>query len=101
MSLIITETQDAIGTIVMNHTAKRNALSEALINEITVVLDAFHEQGIRAVVLRAPAGSKVWSRIRAASRLSPLPSSMMVGNMCRTNYAGSGQATVTVLVFFA
>ena len=59
MSLIITETQDAIGTIVMNHTAKRNALSEALINEVTVVLDAFHEQDIRAVVLRAPANTKV------------------------------------------
>ncbi len=70
MSLIITETQDAIGTIVMNHTAKRNALSEALINEITVVLDAFHEQGIRAVVLRAPAGSKVWS---AGHDVSELP----------------------------
>ncbi len=57
MSLIITETQDAIGTIVMNHTAKRNALSEALINEVTVVL-------------RAPAGTKVWS---AGHDVSELP----------------------------
>ena len=70
MSLIITETQDAIGTIVMNHTSKRNALSEALIDEITTVLDAFREQGIRAVVLRAPAGSKVWS---AGHDVSELP----------------------------
>jgi len=70
VSLIITETQDAIGTIVMNHIAKRNALSEALINEITVTLDAFREQGIRAVVLRAPTGAKVWS---AGHDISELP----------------------------
>lgn len=70
MSLIITETQDAIGTIVMNHTAKRNALSQALINEITVALDAFREQDIRAVILRAPAGAKVWS---AGHDISELP----------------------------
>lgn len=70
MSLIITETQDAIGTIVMNHAAKRNALSEALIGEITVALDAFRDQGIRAVVLRAPAGTRVWS---AGHDVSELP----------------------------
>ena len=38
VSLILTETQDAIGTIVMNHLQKRNALSEALIDEITTAL---------------------------------------------------------------
>ena len=70
MSLIITETQDAIGTIVMNHLARRNALSEALIGEITTALDAFREQGVRAVVLRAPAGSRVWS---AGHDVSELP----------------------------
>ena len=70
VSLIITETQDAIGTIVMNHAAKRNALSEALIDEITVALEAFKEQGIRAIVLRAPAGAKVWS---AGHDISELP----------------------------
>ncbi len=61
VALIITETRDAVGTIVMNHTARRNALSEALIGEITLALDAFREQSMRAVVLRAPAGAKVWS----------------------------------------
>lgn len=71
MSLIITETQNAIGTIVMNHVAKRNALSEALIGEITTALDGFREQAIRAVVLRAPAGTKVWS---AGHDVSELPS---------------------------
>ena len=33
MPLILTESNDAIGTIVLNHAAKRNALSEGLIDE--------------------------------------------------------------------
>lgn len=70
MSLIITETENAIGTITMNHVKKRNALSEALIEEVTIALEAFKEQGIRAVVLRAPTGSKVWS---AGHDVSELP----------------------------
>jgi methylmalonyl-CoA decarboxylase len=60
MSLILSESKDAIGTIVLNHVAKRNALSEVLICEVTAALDRFLEQQVRAVVLRAPAGSKVW-----------------------------------------
>jgi methylmalonyl-CoA decarboxylase len=61
MSFILTETKDSIGTIVMNHLQKRNALSEALIGEITAALDCFREKNIRAAVLRAPIGVKVWS----------------------------------------
>ena len=70
VSLILTETKDAIGTIVMNHLQKRNALSEALIHEITVALEGFREKNIRAAVLRAPAGVKVWS---AGHDVSELP----------------------------
>ncbi len=70
MSLILMETQDAIGTIVMNHLQKRNALSEALIHEITIALEGFREKNIRAAVLRAPAGVKVWS---AGHDVSELP----------------------------
>lgn len=61
MSFIRTESQDQIATIVMSHVEKRNALSEALIEEITTALDAFREQKVRAVVLRAPPGARVWS----------------------------------------
>lgn len=61
MPLILTQTESAIGTIVMDHTAKRNALSEALIAEITTALEVFREQRVRAVVLRAQPGTKVWS----------------------------------------
>ena len=70
MSLILIEVQDAIGTIVMNHLQKHNALSGALIAEITTALDSFRAQNIRAVVLRAPAGVKVWS---AGHDVSELP----------------------------
>lgn len=60
MALILTETKDAVGTILMNNPQKRNALSEALIGEITDALQGFREKQVRAVVLRAPAGTKVW-----------------------------------------
>lgn len=70
VSLIITETENSIGTITMNHASKRNALSEALIEEITIALEAFKEQNIRAVVLRAQPGTKVWS---AGHDVSELP----------------------------
>jgi len=72
MSLILSESQDAIGTIVLNHAAKRNALCKALIEEVTAALQCFREQRLRAVVLRAPAGSKVWC---AGHDISELPNS--------------------------
>jgi enoyl-CoA hydratase/carnithine racemase len=77
----LTETKDAIGTIVMNHAQKRNALSEALIGEITVALECFREKDIRAAVLRAPvirdlaswAGVRCVSRHVAEATLAPRP----------------------------
>lgn len=70
MPLILTEIKDAIGTIVMNHLQKRNALSEALIGEITVALEHFRGKNVRGAVLRAPTGVKVWS---AGHDVSELP----------------------------
>ncbi|CDH43484.1 methylmalonyl-CoA decarboxylase [Candidatus Contendibacter odensensis] len=70
MSLVLAETKDAIGVIVLNHPEKRNALSEALIGEITAALEDFQARNIRAVVLRAAAGVKVWS---AGHDVSELP----------------------------
>jgi methylmalonyl-CoA decarboxylase len=61
MALVITETRDAVGTIVMSHPEKRNALGKALIDEVTAALSGFGRDKIRAVVLRAPSGAKVWS----------------------------------------
>ena len=46
MSLILTDSKDAIGTIVLNHAAKRNALSKALIAEVTAALERFRERAV-------------------------------------------------------
>lgn len=61
MALALTEKRDSTGIITLNHAEKRNALSEALILEITSALEGFRALDIRAVVLRAQPGIKVWS----------------------------------------
>lgn len=70
MSLIIAESTAEIGTITLNHAAKRNALSIALIDEIHNALAEFRARQLRVVVLRAPTGCKVWS---AGHDISELP----------------------------
>ena len=61
MALIETELRDAVGVVTMNNPAKRNALSEALTDAMHAALERFREQKARAVVLRAAAGSRIWS----------------------------------------
>lgn len=61
MPLVRTEVRDRIGTITLANPAKRNALSKALVDELVDALDAMVDMKVRAIVLRAPAGSKVWS----------------------------------------
>jgi methylmalonyl-CoA decarboxylase len=61
MSLIVQDLKDEIGTIVLNNATKRNALSRPLIEEVMAALDDLRARKARAVVLRAPAGCKVWS----------------------------------------
>ncbi len=70
MTRILTAFDEAIGTIVLNHPEKRNVLSEALIEELLGACEAFRGRKARALVLRAPAGSKVWS---AGHDVSELP----------------------------
>jgi methylmalonyl-CoA decarboxylase len=60
-ALIEATIADRIGTITLNHPAKHNCLSEALIHDLCTALDAMEKQDIRAVILRAPAGSTVFS----------------------------------------
>ena len=57
----LTKMADAIGTITLNHPAKRNALSRALVEEAIAALDDFRKNGARVVVIRAADGAKVWS----------------------------------------
>jgi methylmalonyl-CoA decarboxylase len=61
MKLVLTEKRDATGVIILNNAGKRNALSAALISELTEALNDFKAQNVRAVVLRAMPGVKVWS----------------------------------------
>jgi methylmalonyl-CoA decarboxylase len=61
MGLVTSEFGDFIGTITLDHPAKRNALSAALVDEVIASLAALKAQKARVVILRAPAGAKVWS----------------------------------------
>jgi len=61
MQYLDTKIDDAIGTIVIDHPEKRNALSTQLIDAIVKMLDHFSREQARVVVLRAQPGAKVWS----------------------------------------
>ena len=61
MSLILTELEDDIGTIVFNNPAKRNAISHDFIEAIIEALGEMRARKARAIVLRALKGSTVWS----------------------------------------
>jgi methylmalonyl-CoA decarboxylase len=61
MPLIESEHDGAIGTIILDHPEKRNALSTKLIDAIVEALTKFSGERIRAIVLRARPGAKVWS----------------------------------------
>ena len=51
----------ATGTIILDHSERRNALSRQLIDAVVETLAGFSRDPVRAVVLRARPGVKVWS----------------------------------------
>jgi len=61
MPLVEVECSNAVGTLTLNHGAKRNALSQGLIAEIIEACNGLQQQQARVVILRAPKGAKVWS----------------------------------------
>jgi methylmalonyl-CoA decarboxylase len=61
MDLISSTLADDIGTITLDHPAKRNALSAALVMGLLAALADFAQRKARVVILRAAPGSKVWS----------------------------------------
>ncbi len=61
MPLILTDCHANIGTITLNNSAKRNSLSHQLIAEMTSALHSLQRLKVRAVILRAEPGAKVWS----------------------------------------
>lgn len=70
MSFVITTLEDSIGTILLNHVQKRNALSQPLIADILEALGTCRQQNVRVIILRAPEGATVWS---AGHDVSELP----------------------------
>ncbi len=78
MSLVIAEIEDFVGIATLNNYQKRNCLSHDLIQDLFDALNGFEKANIRAVILRAPSGSKVWSAGHDVSELplsgrDPLP----------------------------
>lgn len=70
MSFVITTIEDSIGTIMLDHGQKRNALSQLLIADMLEALGAFRQQNLRVIILRAQEGATVWS---AGHDVSELP----------------------------
>jgi len=70
MPLILTTVDDDIGFITLANDARRNALSDPLVEEILAALADFRARHVRVVVLRARPGAKVWS---AGHDISELP----------------------------
>jgi methylmalonyl-CoA decarboxylase len=70
--LVLTQVDSvaAAGTITLNHDAKRNALSQALIEELIAALDEMRQSAVRSLILRARPGATVWS---AGHDVSELP----------------------------
>jgi len=68
--MITSQIDGAVGTITLNHEAKRNALSELLVNDVVAALAEFTRREVRCAVLRAVPGVKVWS---AGHDVSELP----------------------------
>lgn len=61
VALVEAVIRNKIGTITLNHPAKHNCLSEALIQDLCGALDHMAANHARAVILRAPAGAGVFS----------------------------------------
>lgn len=61
MPLVRTEISDGIGTLALDHYAKRNALGHALVADALAAFDILKSERVRAVVLRSAANEKVWS----------------------------------------
>lgn len=61
MSLVLTQLNDDIGTIIMNNPGHRNILSSKMVEEMLQALEALERGKARVIVIRAHAGAKVWS----------------------------------------
>jgi methylmalonyl-CoA decarboxylase len=61
VSFVVIEEHGPVGVITLNNPAKRNCLSNALLEELFAALESFEQRHARAIILRAPPRSAVWS----------------------------------------
>ena len=61
MGLVESKISNGIGTITLNNPKKLNALNKQLIDDLCSALEDLKQHNARVVILRAPAGSKVFS----------------------------------------
>jgi len=61
MARVLTTLEDSIGTVTLAAPEKHNALSAALVGELSAALASLREARARVVVLRAQPGAPVWS----------------------------------------
>lgn len=59
--LVSTEIKENIGTAIINDPHKANCLSSAVLRGLLQALDAFEQQNLRVVIIRAYPGAKIWS----------------------------------------
>lgn len=70
MSMVTTEIRNAAGIITLNNPQKLNALCKELVDDLIDALEQMKKQNARCIILRAPAGVKVFS---AGHDISELP----------------------------
>ncbi|MEY5100159.1 MAG: hypothetical protein RJA36_2878 [Pseudomonadota bacterium] len=68
--ITVQEPAPGIASLTMTHDAKRNALSAAMLEQISAALRELEAAGVRAVLLRARAGAGVWSAGHSLDELS-------------------------------
>lgn len=61
LTTITSDIFDGIGVLTLNQRQRLNCLSKNVIDELCAALDDMREHEVRVVILRAPAGSKVFS----------------------------------------
>ena len=61
MAKVTLEIREGIGILTLNHPEKRNALSEAMVEELIGRLTELQVMKVPVVILRAAEGGKVWS----------------------------------------
>jgi methylmalonyl-CoA decarboxylase len=59
--LIYTEIKENIGTVVINDPHKANCLSSVVLSGLLRGFDAFEQQNVRVVIIRAYPGAEIWS----------------------------------------